>query len=429
MNRLFHFGLLLVMLTFAAAAQSQSLHGTAKTTATERRLIASALYLASDLSDSFAYQYSGGRGGTATGIQLFDTSIYFKSVTSVNPVQRLIKAYDAADRTQWVVYQSWESTGSWENKMRFAFTYDGAGDTLTQLTQVWDASSLVWTNSACDSSDYTSGLRQSRNRTVWNNTTAAWRPSERWLYTYSGASLSNSLHQLYVAPGWNDESRISYAYDGAGLLTTQTSERYTGGAWVNTALKLYTYDAADLPLSVLEQQWVSGAWLNYRETLTEYNADALPVTIYTRAWMSPTDIDTYQRADLVYTSDKLLATQTLNNWDGVSPGLPNINTRYYYYEDYSTVIPETGATALSMALFPVPADKQLNIAIALPAAQTLSLQLCDLRGRSWRQEELAVPSGNSRQTLDVSALAPGVYVLHMRTATGNDYAKTFIVQR
>ncbi len=74
--------------------------------------------------------------------------------------------------------------------------------------------------------------------------------------------------------------------------------------------------------------------------------------------------------------------------------------------------------ALAWDAYPNPASGWLNIAAELPSAGSVTLQLLDALGRHVQQHTLAAPAGAFRQALDVSPLAPGLYVLHLRLPDG-----------
>ena len=75
-------------------------------------------------------------------------------------------------------------------------------------------------------------------------------------------------------------------------------------------------------------------------------------------------------------------------------------------------------TALAWDTYPNPASGSFTITADLPSAGTLTLQLLDALGRPVQQHSLVAPAGAFSQALDVSPLAPGLYVLRLRLPDG-----------
>lgn len=78
-----------------------------------------------------------------------------------------------------------------------------------------------------------------------------------------------------------------------------------------------------------------------------------------------------------------------------------------------------------MKLNPNPAQDILNI--ELPDCQSDRLGVYDATGR--RIQDIAIPNGSEKCTLDVSALIPGLYFLRIRSQTGAVVARSFTVLR
>ncbi len=74
--------------------------------------------------------------------------------------------------------------------------------------------------------------------------------------------------------------------------------------------------------------------------------------------------------------------------------------------------------ASAWTAYPNPTTDALTVALDLPAAGLLRLELLDALGRPVRRQTLAAPAGPLRQALDLRGLAPGVYVLRLTPPTG-----------
>ena len=75
-------------------------------------------------------------------------------------------------------------------------------------------------------------------------------------------------------------------------------------------------------------------------------------------------------------------------------------------------------TAPAWEAYPNPAADVLSVAIDLPTAGPVRVELFDLLGRAVRRQTLAAAAGPLRQQLDLGGLAPGLYVLRLTPPSG-----------
>lgn len=76
--------------------------------------------------------------------------------------------------------------------------------------------------------------------------------------------------------------------------------------------------------------------------------------------------------------------------------------------------PETSSTATSEAisrvsLYPNPASQQLNLLLEGWLAESLTVTMSDLAGKTVWEKQLHVNHQSHQETVDVSQLAPGIY--------------------
>lgn len=72
----------------------------------------------------------------------------------------------------------------------------------------------------------------------------------------------------------------------------------------------------------------------------------------------------------------------------------------------------------SFGVFPDPANDLLNVELQFSSPQQTTLEVSNLGGRVVLTQEVGTLSGTTKQTLDVSALAKGAYVLRVITESG-----------
>jgi hypothetical protein len=96
------------------------------------------------------------------------------------------------------------------------------------------------------------------------------------------------------------------------------------------------------------------------------------------------------------------------------------------------VIGRSGPTGLQLRdTAPNPARQQVNIRYGVPEETKgeVRLRLYDVLGRQVRSVKLQVKSGRHRETLDVSGLSSGMYVLHLQTGSGQAVTRKLTVVR
>ena len=82
--------------------------------------------------------------------------------------------------------------------------------------------------------------------------------------------------------------------------------------------------------------------------------------------------------------------------------------------NYSNIVFIKGESVTELvlsSLFPNPAKDKLNVCLEAPAAQRVQLVVTDLAGRLVQQQTLQLQKGTNNQTLNVTGLAKGSYVI------------------
>jgi uncharacterized repeat protein (TIGR01451 family) len=74
--------------------------------------------------------------------------------------------------------------------------------------------------------------------------------------------------------------------------------------------------------------------------------------------------------------------------------------------------------ALAWSIYPNPATEQLTITADVAKGGPVQLDLLDALGRTVQQHALTAPAGTLRQTLNLQAVRPGIYLLRLRLPNG-----------
>jgi hypothetical protein len=123
------------------------------------------------------------------------------------------------------------------------------------------------------------------------------------------------------------------------------------------------------------------------------------------------------------TGGALLVGTSLSDRSGDKTADSRGSTDLWAIQVATTVLSTSGAqppVTSHISLFPNPVQQgpaSLEVA-GLPASGAVQVEICTLLGQSLQTLTLPAPQGHLRHPLDLSALAPGVYLLRVRTAEG-----------
>jgi len=384
------------------------------------------------------------------------------------PDARDLYTYDGAGRVVEEIFQYWgmpwedaRAQADWQDAYRTRYAYDGAGR-LVEVLEAWYFEGWAEDWRATLTYDAAGRLDRILFAEIWDET---WWDYGRQLYTYEGAAPNPSVVLLqYVdwddlAPRgdaeWVNAYRNVYTYT-SGRLASETAQGWDlfASDWVNFWRDLYTYDASGYLIEFLWQFDNEGSWLNDARILYTNNA----IGQFTAALLQQWAFDDDARGD-GYWEDALRAFVAYNTagnwvqivveyWDGSAwqnderalfaydnAGTRLIEERWQYWwagtwRDsfrarflYGTTSAEPGAAplALSLSAAPNPARGALTVHYDLAAPARVRVAVYDALGRRVAAPADAdAPAGTGAVALDVSGLAPGVYVL--RVEAGSEVA-------
>lgn len=82
----------------------------------------------------------------------------------------------------------------------------------------------------------------------------------------------------------------------------------------------------------------------------------------------------------------------------------------------------------AISVYPVPASDELNVSFSLSAAEKTSIRIVDMTGKTVQSHAILGQSGNNIASMNVSALASGIYMVEIATATAQTQER-FVIQR
>jgi len=314
-------------------------------------------------STSTWYPYSrDGYTYDASNNMLTDTS-YYNGGKGYGPQTLLSNTLDGSGHLVSSTYKTYFG-GSWYNYVQDAYTVNGAGKILTDISQRYNSKKSVWTNSTQET------------------------------YTYDGSNnILSYLYQTWDTAGggsWQNNTMSTLTYSGSNVITLDTAT-YSGGAWAPQTHDSMSYDASNNMIAEIFQYYSSSISKYVNSTLISntYNASNKITTSTLSRWNFP---------GWGYNTSKGLGTQAR-----------------YYYE--TTDVPNVANAGGSIKLYPVPANNFLDINITWNKSQTAVIAIYDLNGKLYSQWQTA-NGGNYNTNIATNHLPAGSYILKVKGANG-----------
>lgn len=396
--------------------KQQAAEPAGKTTATQKRLLATSYMANGTLEDSNRHYYSQGRGSvkntafdyfypTPTGTQQIasDTSINWHD-NPQNGFQRTESrhyTYDANNRVTKLEYlysnynneteaeyntagqliktRALDTIGGtpMQPKSERAYFYDGQGRYLGDSTY-----SLVTNQPMAKTvQNYdAAGNLVSYDSYSWQNNT--WEIYFRTVYTYDANNRMVDRYSQYsfMGGGLANNTRDTFAYNG-----TSTTAYYTGYYFWSTA---------------------GANWYPVESFIYQFKSGSLIDTYYVREWSSPGMWDTLERDVYYYDiDDNLLQSKAYQYQGGGVFDAVNYDVQTLYYEDYFPAGIKETEQQNSMVLYPNPVKDKLYIKTKEHTESNISIL------NTLGKKVLGTSINTARSTIDMGQLPPGSYMI------------------
>lgn len=422
--------------------------------------------------DSSVYTYGYSRSSDMkTGLYLFDTSIRHQNTGSGLVLsERYLRTYEdpAAVRVQseikqvytngaWqnnqqttyhypasfgttnstkkdtILVESWNNpSNAWYKLSRTSITYNTNKDVTEELIQKFNNLSQTWDNERMITNTYTSNKLTSRIEKQWDMTGSTWRNVLQVAYSYSGNNLMTETTQGWdqSTTSWTPIMKIEYAYNTSGENISKTYSRWLPptSTWDFTTKDQYEYTSGSMTSDTFSS-WNGTSWeRNWLYTYTYDNAKNLLMAL-TRT-PGPDSFLYYRMQEWTYNTynqpTKFMASEwnfVTKMWDPMNGSATLSN---YYYTLFNVGVKPL-SPAISVNVFPVPAQNFFVLSLELDRQSQLKGALYDMQGRMVKYwSETAAKS--YRRTVPVSELPNGIYILHINTGN-KELTQTLSIQR
>jgi hypothetical protein len=333
------------------------------------------------------------------------------------------------------------SAGNWVKYSLLTYTYDGSGFLINQLTQTWngaawaDITQSIYLNN-------TDGTADSMKFQTWSG--SAWNNVSRTKYTYNGSKkVLTSLTQSFVTSVWMNSSRLTNSYDGSGFLTNSLTEiflgtwqnssriKYTnnvdgtinrdttqvwnliGSVWDNSTRSTFLYNGSKKVQREISDNFVASSWQPNTKDTSEYDVNGFLIKTVSTIWNGSTAWINNNQVNFTNNTDGTPSVAISQKWDGVSTWI-NKQKLIFTYKP-ATPVPELKSEE-TFTIYPNPAGNQIAIKGNL-SIQGSAYSITDQTGKLVLKGKLI----NQNGTIDISALANGIYFLRIGEKSQNSY--------
>jgi hypothetical protein len=416
--------------------QQTNSNSMAKTTSSQKRLIAYSYSEGQTMLDSAHHYYSGTRGsvhpnaysyrevyapqgyGNYVGGQnmnvqyiMSDSSLtwFFGELTQeLNPWSRMVYTYDTQNRAI-----GYENQNFFYYHFNTLLNYDASGKLESFALQDTTGTGTLTTTNVSTVFYNGAGLRVDDTMyTVAGNVPIYVRE-----YEYDAAGdMVHSASINWMGAGWEYTSNEYYQFDASGRLVSFATQYYDGSSLLNYWKDSFTYAGTSTNFSVSRNYFwsdVTDSWVPNQMERDITNAQGLVDTYYVHQWnAAKNDYDTLERDYLVYDADGLAqyghGFLYLNGAFETTP----YDAQHFYYETIPTSIAGV-RPCNTLTVYPNPAKDCITIGGRVEEGSMATLYSMD--GRLLKQAMLS----NSTSSIDVSAYPPASYLLILRGKKGN----------
>lgn len=381
----------------------------------------------------------------------FDSARYYKlnsseAIFDETREQTLITRNANGKITQYLKQEN--TAGTWTDIYRYNILYN-AGNQPTEF--LYETFSGTWVNNRKKTFTYdTENHLESGTEMIWvaNN----WVNDRKYLYEYD--AVGNCISLIYQKGSgnlWENDLKINYAYNANQKVSEIITSTWTITDWDFLEKLIYTY-SAEKPLSRTLLYWVGTSWENAYKRTNNYNGDQLASSLlevtnnaggwqnqtlyentytsgvitssiisnYNNEWEPTNRITLSRNAHNQITETKTEQKDQSGNWE-----FTGYSYRMFYEEE------ETGIDnideILKIKVYPNPSKNTISAEFNWKNPQNANLALLDIHGKILFQKHLS-KSTYQKETIDVTSLANGIYLLTVTTEEGTSTKKVEVIK-
>ncbi len=388
---------------------------TLKTTALQKRLIASSYTSNGQIQDSNHYYYTYGKGSTHTNLLSYYDNFYALGINnttknimsdtnaswryyngSLNKTHDDVFTYDANNR---VINHIYLATGY---NLQHSIVYNSTGT----IAQVTTSDSFVNNTFIPEAIMYMTYNAQ--NKRIADSTFDLIKNKSEYkrAYTYNTTGNITSFKSYYFQNNnWMQTYEAIYSYDGNDRLVVSHISYLLGATLYQTKDSFAYIGTNTQPYYEVEINWDNGLlqWIPNEAYTYQYNTAGLVDTYYIHQYTS--QWDTIERNVMIHDANGLLlrVNAYLYNGNGNFGAIPYDQTTMYYQEYDPLTIQKTSSKTI-LALYPNPANNLLYIHTSI---QNGNITITNMNGQNVYNEQLI----DQQKVVNIQQLPPGNYIL------------------
>ena len=311
--------------------------------------------------------------------------------------------------------------GAWQEYEMLSYQYDFDGNVLEQLVQDFDGEE--WVDMARGTYSYDNGLISELIIQYWEDDD--WVNEEKAVYNYNGDNWT-ILYWNWNGTTWS--SYELYTFNKSAESIELLIQYMQGGAWQNREFDTYMLDFDEHVTSFIVQDWQNNAWVNAERTTYDYANgvyDSKLEDVWTGSdWETTTKFTfVYEDGNAVTGACEVKEGGEFVTGDGeieMAYGYSSDSKTFFGYEVNMTYIDPTNVhestATVSFSVYPMPAETEIQI----QAEGFQKAEIFTLTGQMLLESE--------QNSMNVSGLAAGVYLLKVYDQTGNSATQKLVVK-
>ncbi|MDP2234875.1 MAG: T9SS type A sorting domain-containing protein [Bacteroidales bacterium] len=256
-------------------------------------------------------------------------------------------------------------------------------------------------------------------RNTWHQD--QWILNRQEIYTYdengyrTGQFTQNYNFQTSL---WHDFANYIFTYDENGnqLTEVRQNKNFETNEWYDWWRYDHVYDAANRRVQSVYQQLDTDSGLLTNKWLYSYvfNENGSLTLYLFQGWNPQTEVwDDFTREMFVYDEHNNLTQQLLQNWSNHLNEWENILQTDYFWSGFETTgISKNSQTGL--LVFPNPAKDRIYLRGI--SAEQVEVKVYSIGGLLVKSETMV-----NNESIDISDLTAGTYILHIQGTDGNFY--------
>lgn len=365
--------------------------------------------------------------------------------------QNVLKHYGVRDETSEVPFTAVWHTADGED-FRTTYTYDEYEyylvEELVEMKQ-----DGAWLNYSIITYEYDFSGNVFEALAMSADGNGGWEPEDLAVFSYENGELSEIIFQYWDGNEWVNDVKEVYTYNDnvttvlywdwngnnwtSDELWTYTKTDNTlevliqymqGGAWQNDEKETYTLDFDEHVTEILYELWQNNAWVNFIKVIYHYNDEGCYDSKLLQGWMVNSSVwedDIICRFNYVDGNAVHGAAVKVEGGIACDDELEmaygyNAATKTFYCNEVDmTYIDLTGVDENNQAnfkVYPVPAENE----ILIQAEDFQKAEIYSITGQKLMESIL--------ETVNVSQLASGVYLLKVYDQSGRIEAQRIVVK-